>query len=87
MFWNKKIRHLATSRQYNIVKEKDSGGGSNNNNNTGNLYSAYPVAQSAEQYRLNTYKYIEIINVDKKENKNRKENVLISAQLDEVVQA
>ena len=39
----------------------------NNDKNTGNLWSAYPVAQSAEQYRLNTYMYIEIMNIIKKE--------------------
>ena len=53
----------------------------NNNNNTGNLYSAYLVAQSAEQYRLNTYIYIEIIDVIKKKKK------IISTQLDDAVQA
>ena len=30
------------------------------------LQSAYPVAQSVDQYRLNTYLYIEIMNVVKK---------------------
>ena len=56
-------------------------GSLNHNNNTRNLSSAYPVAQSTEQYRLNTYMYIEIKNVVKK----RKENVHISTQLDDIV--
>ena len=45
------------------------------NNNTGNLWSAYPLAQGTEQYRLNTDMYIEIMNVVKEK---KKENVLIN---------
>ena len=33
------------------------------------IYKALPVAQSAEQYRLNTYMYIQIMNVIKKKKK------------------
>ena len=40
--------------------------------NTGNLSSAYNVAQSAEQYRLNTDIYIEVMNVTKEERNKRK---------------
>ena len=40
------------------------------------------MVQSVEQYRLNTYMYIEIMNVVKKEKKNH-----ILTQLDDVVQA
>ena len=50
----------------------DDNNNNNNNNNTGTLYSAYPVAQSAEQYRLNTYMYIEIMNVVKEGKKKKK---------------
>ena len=42
----------------------------------------YPVAQSTEQYRLNTYMYIEIMSVIKRE---KKVNTL--RQLDDIVQA
>ena len=35
-------------------------------NYTGNFWSAYPAAQHAERYRLNTYMCIEITNVVKK---------------------
>ena len=50
-----------------IKKDNDN----NDNNNTGNLWIAYPVAQSAEQYRLNTYMYIEIMNVVKKKKEQK----------------
>ena len=64
----------------------------NDNDNTGNLQSAYPVAQSAEQYRLNTYMFIEIMNeimnvIKKKEKKKKKKKVHILTRLDDVVQA
>ena len=46
------------------------------------------MAQSAEQYRLNTYMYIEIMNViKKKEKKKKKKKVHILTRLDDVVQA
>ena len=50
--------------------------GVHNENNTGNLQSAYPVAQSAE-YILNAHMYIEIryvIKMEKRKKKNRKKN-------------
>ena len=42
------------------------------------------MAQSAEQYRLNTYMYIKVMNVVK-EKKKRK--MYIATQLDDAVQA
>ena len=42
------------------------------------------MVQSAEQYRLNTYVYIEIMNVVKERRKKKK--MCISGQLDDVVE-
>ena len=42
-------RQKETDRQIDRSRERE------RINNTGNLSSAYPVVQSVEQYRLNTY--------------------------------
>ena len=43
----------------------------NNNTDVGDLSNDYLVAQSAEQYRLNTHTYMEIMNVVKKKEEKK----------------
>ena len=78
------MAELASERVNRWLQTEGQNNGDNNNNNNNNnnntgyylietkfCVSAYPVAQSAEQYRLNTYIYIEIMDVVEKREKKK----------------